>query len=333
MTTTAVAGPVEPLLDARARRDVRITTVARRRRIGERAATATLWICMVLAVAPLVTTLAVLVGKGGSVIGWHFLTADIPQITNQSSTAVAKIPPALRAKYHLTGQAAPAIGPAIVGTLISTAMASLLAIPLGVLGAVYLNEFGRQRPLARVIRFFADVMTGVPSIVMGLFVFTVWCSRYHGTGRSAFAAALALACLMLPIVIRSSEEMLRLVPEELRDASRAVGARQWQTVSRVVLPAALPGITSGSMLAVARAAGETAPVLFTIGGGIFAVNASLNGYNTTLAQQIFTNAKTGNATANQLAWGAALTLVAMVFLLTVLARFVANRFSTATTHP
>jgi phosphate transport system permease protein len=317
------------ILDERARRDVRIPTVSRGRQVRNRVATSSLWLCMLIAVAPLVAVILVLLTKGGPVINWHFLTSDVPQLTNRTAADLSRIPPSLRAKYHLGAQAPPAIGPAIVGTLISTAMAALLAIPLGVLGAIYLNEYGKRKLLARTVRFFADVMIGVPSIIMGLFIYTVWVTRYAHSGYSAFAAALALACLMLPIVIRSAEEMLRLVPDELRQSSLALGGRPWQTVLRVVLPAALPGITSGSMLAIARAAGETAPVLFTIGLGITSLNASLNGYNTTLAAQIFTNAKVANSTANQMAWGAALTLVVLVFVLTFGARLISDRFSTA----
>ena len=156
------------------------------------------------------------------------------------------------------------MGPAVVGTLITTGLAALMAIPLGILAAIYLNEYGRKRRLARFIRFMTDVMTGVPSVVMGVFIYTFWVVSF-GQGRSALAASLALACLMLPIVVRSCEEMLRLVPDALREGSSALGARTWKTTARVVLPTALPGIVSGAMLAVARAAGETAPVLFTIG--------------------------------------------------------------------
>ena len=133
--------------------------------------------------------------------------------------------------------------------MLLTGVAAVIAIPLGVLAAIYLNEYGRRQPLARTIRFMADVMTGVPSIVMGLFVALIWVSAGLHAGYSTFAGSLALACLMLPIVIRSSEEMLKLVPNDLRQASDALGARRSRTVLRVVIPAALPGIVSGSMLA------------------------------------------------------------------------------------
>jgi phosphate transport system permease protein len=212
----------------------------------------------------------------------------------------------------------------VAGTLLITGAATAMAVPLGILGAIYLNEIGRKGPLTSVIRFLADVMTGVPSIVMGLFIYVVWVERVEA--NSGFAGALALACLMLPIVIRSTEEMLKLVPDELRQGSVALGARSSTTIRSVVLPSALPGIVSGAMLAVARAAGETAPLIFTI-GVVNRTSWSLSGPNTTLSAQIFSNASQPFPGAIDRAWGAALTLVLLVFVLTLIARFVASRFS------
>jgi len=199
-----------------------------------------------------------------------------------------------------------------------------MAIPLGVLGAIYLNEYGKQRALARTIRTMADVMTGVPSIVMGLFIYigVVLLTKE----QNALAGALALACLMLPVVIRSSEEMLRLVPDELRQASLALGARKWRTTMSVVLPAAISGIMSGALLAIARAAGETAPIVLVV-GITYRVNWSLSGGNTSLPAQIFRNASEPFDPAVNRAWGAALTLVVIVLLTTLIGRFVANRFA------
>jgi phosphate transport system permease protein len=220
------------------------------------------------------------------------------------------------------------IAPAIVGTLIITGVAALMAIPLGVLAAVYLNEYGRQNRIAKVIRFMADVMTGVPSIVMGLFVATIWVSGGLHFGYSGFAGSLALGALMLPIVIRSCEEMLKLVPDDLRQASDALGARRWRTVVSVSLPAALPGIVSGAMLAVARAAGETAPLLLTIGTTNRIQTNPFHGTNTTLSWVIWSNAQSPFPAATDRAWGAALTLIVIVFVFTVAARIVSSRFAT-----
>lgn len=317
--------PAAALLDEAARRDVRVGTLSRGRRRRDRAVSVLLWAAMGVAVVPLVVIAAVLVGKGARYVDWHFLTGDIPRVTGQVGDRCAGVPEALRVKYDMAcGVARPAMGPAIVGTLLSTGLAALLAIPLGVLAAVYLNEVGRASVGARTVRFFADVMTGVPSVVMGLFVYTAWVVRFGTDGPSACAAALALACLMLPIVIRSTEEVLRLVPDELRHASLALGGRPWHGVTRVVVPSALPGIVSGAILAVARAAGETAPVLFTI-GVTFSPNLSPFGANTTLAQQIFEGAKSGDPLAKQLAWSAAFTLVLLVFGLTLVARLLTSR--------
>jgi phosphate transport system permease protein len=171
---------------------------------------------------------------------------------------------------------------------LTTGLATLLAVPLGILGAVYLNEYGRSGRFARMLRFFTDVMIGVPSVIMGIFLYAVWVVPRGVDGRSAIAGGLALACLMLPIVVRSTEEMLKLVPDSLREASLALGSRTSRTTLTVVLPAALPGITSGCMLAIARAAGETAPLLLVIGSTRF-VNAHLTGVNTALATQIYAN--------------------------------------------
>src|SRR5690606_23440643 len=201
--------------------------------------------------------------RGGSAMSLASLTEDIPR------------------NYRNAG---PGMGPAILGTLTTTGMAALIAIPIGVLGAVYLNEYGKTSPLAKFIRTMADVMTGVPSIVMGLFIYVVWVLVVGE--KNGFGGALSLACLMLPIVIRSAEEMLRLVPDEHGQASAARVARKWRTMLRMVLPAATSGISSGSLLAFARAAGESARITVTV-GLMFAANPDLfAGGNTTQAAQI-----------------------------------------------
>jgi phosphate transport system permease protein len=217
------------------------------------------------------------------------------------------------------------IGPAIIGTLEITALATVMAVPLGVLGAIYLNEYGGTGPLARLIGFMSDVMTGVPSIVMGLFIFSIWVLHF---GYSGLAGAFALACLMLPVVIRSTYEMLRLVPDSLREGSYALGATKARVTITVVLPAALPGIVSGALLAVARAAGETAPLIFTILGGLTAANTNVfSGANTALPLLIFTNASSAFTGAQGRGWGAALTLIVIAFILMIAARIVTARFT------
>jgi phosphate transport system permease protein len=218
----------------------------------------------------------------------------------------------------------PGMGPAIVGTLLATGGATLIAVPLGVLGAVYLHEYGATGRFARLVRFMAMVMTGVPSVVMGLFVYVAWTIRF---GSSSFGGALALACLMLPVVIASTEQMLRLVPDQLREGAYALGASKSRVIVTVVLPAALPGIVSGALLAIARAAGETAPLLFTVGAAT-AYNFHLfEGANTALSLQIFGNATSVFAPAQERAWAAALTLVMLTFLFTLFARIMTARFA------
>ena len=274
------------------------------RRTKNRIATILMVFAFVLVIIPLGFVLYTVIAKGASVISWSFLTGPI----------VPQVAPA-----DVGG-----IGPAVLGTLEITGMATVMAVPLGVLGAIYLNEYGGKGVLARLIGFMSDVMTGVPSIVMGLFLFSIWVLHF---GFSGFAGALALACLMLPIVIRSTYEMLRLVPDPLREASYAVGATKARVTTTVVLPAALGGIVGGVLLAIARAAGETAPLLFTI-LTVTAANPNIfSGANTAIPSQIFANATSPYPGAQGRAWGAALTLIVIAFILMFAARIVTARFT------
>jgi phosphate transport system permease protein len=274
------------------------------RRTKNRIAIGAMVLAAVLMAIPLAFVVWTVISKGASVISWSFLTSDIP-------------PSILPAGVG-------GMGPAVLGTLEITGMATLIAVPLGVLGAIYLNEYGGRGLLARVVRIMSDVMTGVPSIVMGLFIFSIWVLHF---GFSGLAGALALGCLMLPVVIRSSEEMLRLVPDPLREASYALGATKARVTLTVVLPAAIGGIVSGSLLAVARAAGETAPLLFTI-LTVTSPNTNLfSGANTALSAQIFVNASSPYPGAQARAWGAALTLIVIAFVLMIAARVITARFT------
>jgi len=274
------------------------------RRTKNQLATVGMWIAFVVMLVPLGFVLFTVISKGASAISWQFLTGSIP---------VNVLP----VTYG-------GVGPAVYGTLVITGFASLMAIPLGILGGIYINEYGGNHLLARVINFFADVMTGVPSIIMGLFIFTIWVLHF---GYSGLAGSFALACLMLPIVIRSTYEMLRLVPNSLREASYALGATKARVTLTVTLPAAIGGIVSGALLAVARAAGETAPLVFTI-----LVTQTINknlfsGPNTALSTLIFQNATQPYTGAQARAWGSALTLIAIAFILMIVARLVTARFA------
>jgi len=275
------------------------------RRGKSQLATVGMWFAFLCMVVPLGFVLVTVIAKGAKVITWQFLT---------NST----IPP------NILPSTVGGMGAAVVGTLVITALASVIAIPLGILGAIYINEYGGGGFLAKFISFLSDVMTGVPSIVMGLFIFTIWVLHF---GYSGLAGAFALGCLMLPIVIRSTYEMLRLVPNELREASYALGATKARVVLTVVLPAAIGGIVSGALLAVARAAGETAPLLFTI-LTVTQTNANpFSGPNTALATQIFSNATQPFIGAMDRAWGSALTLIAIAFILMVVSRLITARFA------
>ena len=274
------------------------------RRASNRIATSLMVLAFVLVIIPLGFVLVTVIAKGASAINWSFLTSQIP-------SEVA--PPGVGG-----------IGPAIAGTIVIVALASALAVPLGILGAIYLNEYGGTGWLAKLIGFFSDVMTGVPSIIMGLFIFSIWVLHF---GFSGLAGAFALGCLMLPIVIRSTYEMLRLVPDSLREGSYALGATKARVTVTVVLPAAIGGIVSGALLAIARAAGETAPLLFTI-LTVTTVNWNVfSGPNTSLPSLIFANANTPYAGAQSRGWGAALTLIAIAFILMIVSRMITARFA------
>jgi phosphate transport system permease protein len=289
---TAVAPHLAPLPKSRARK------------VKNGIATIVISLAFVVALVPLVFLVLYVVQRGAKVVSWDFLTEDLPYV----------------ARFPGGG-----MGPAVVGTLLITGAASLMAIPLGILGGIYLNEYGGQRPLARFIRFLAEVMTGVPSVVMGLFVYTL--VVLNTKEQTGFAGALALACLMLPLVIRTTDQMLALVPRDLREGSYALGSRKARTIRTVVLPHAAPGIVSGALLAVARAAGETAPLLFTI-GVVTETNPSLfHGPNTALSVQIFQNATQPFPAQIDRAWGAALTLIVIVFVATIAARIVTSFFA------
>jgi phosphate transport system permease protein len=223
---------------------------------------------------------------------------------------------------------------ALMGTLIITGIATLISVPIGLLAAVYLVEYGRGR-LARAITFFVDVMTGIPSIVAGLFAFSLFAMIFGPGTRVGLAGAVALSVLMIPVVVRSSEEMLRLVPNELREASFALGVPKWLTILKIVLPTSIAGITTGIMLAVARVIGETAPLLVAAG---FTHNMNLNalsGFMQTLPVFVY-NSYVAQGTDAQAyldrAWAGALTLILIVMLLNLLARLVARYFAPKTSR-
>jgi phosphate transport system permease protein len=214
---------------------------------------------------------------------------------------------------------------AILGSLEIVLLATLISIPIGIGVALYLTEYGKEGWFANTVRYFVDVMTGVPSIMFGLFVYIVLVvGRFGGSGFAAWKGAVAIALLMLPIIIRSSEVVLLLVPSSLREAALALGAQRWRVVFRVVLPTAAPGLVTGSLLALARGMGETAPLLFTVSTA-FGLTFSLSQQMNTMPFLIYNDITSPRAALQTIAWGAALTLVVIVLILNLVARLIASR--------
>jgi phosphate transport system permease protein len=249
--------------------------------------------------------LAYTFSRGRQVLSVNFLTHSMKGVGPLDATGGA---------YH-----------AILGTLEQVGIASVLAVPFGLLVAIYIVEYGRGR-LRTAVRFLVDVMTGIPSIVAGLFIFAFWVLGL-GQGFSGLAAGLSLAVLMLPVVVRSSEEMLKLVPDDLREASYALGIPRWRTILSVVLPTASSGITTGVLLAVARVTGETAPLLLTAFGFDAIRTSPLSGPQSGLPLFVFAQAGSAFEVAVRRAWAGALTLIAIVLVLTIAARIVTGRSS------
>ncbi|HTN22555.1 MAG TPA: phosphate ABC transporter permease PstA [Solirubrobacteraceae bacterium] len=213
---------------------------------------------------------------------------------------------------------------AIVGTVLIVLLATAIAVPLGLGVALYLVEYGKRGRFANVVRYFIDVMTGVPSVVFGLFIYIVLVVSKIGGTFAGWKGAVALSLLMLPVVARASEVVLNLVPDELRESALALGAPRWRVVLRIVLPTAAPGLLTGSMLAIARAAGETAPLLFTV-AFVNGVSYDLGQRMNSLPLQIFNDVGQAQDRLVQRAWGAALTLVLMILVVTLAARLVQRR--------
>ncbi|AIR99186.1 phosphate ABC transporter permease PstA [Streptomyces glaucescens] len=273
------------------------------RQAKDRVATSLVWVAFLLAVVPLVSLIWVTVQRGVKVLDGYFLTHSMGLVADSEPGGGI---------YH-----------AILGSLEQVGLATVIAAPIGVLTAIYLVEYGRGS-LARAVTFFVDVMTGIPSIVAGLFILSLM--LIFEMQPFGFAGSLALAILMMPVVVRSTEEMLKLVPNELREASLALGVPKWRTILKVVLPTSIGGITTGIMLAVARIAGETAPVLLLVWGNPF-INANpFEGAQASLPLYIYQQYanSAGSGAAYDRAWAASLTLIAFVMILNLLARGIAR---------
>jgi phosphate transport system permease protein len=258
---------------------------------------------VLMAIVPLLFILVDVVIKGVGDLSASFLTQQEPFAVTASGGG---------------------FGAGVRGTIKMVALGTVVSVPIGVFAAIYLSEYQSRGPLATSVRFFADVMTGIPSIFVGIFVFTAVVLATHSF--SSWAGGLALGILMLPIIVRTSEEALRLVPPTLREASLALGVRRWRTIMSVILPTALPGITTGALLAVARAAGETAPLLLTaFGNQLITGWGTWNGPEAALTLEIFYDSRSPFAAQQARAWTGALVLIAGILILSIIARAVVAR--------
>jgi phosphate transport system permease protein len=278
-----------------------------KRRAKDRAVTMAIASAFGIAMAPLISLLYEVISRGVKGISWEFFTSD--------------------ARGAVTGGGAEH---AIVGTLVITACAAVISVPIGIMAAIYMNEYGRG-PLRRALTFFVDVMTGIPSIVAGLFAYALF-ELFFGPGiQMGIMGSLALSVLMIPIVIRSAEEVLKIVPDHLREAAYALGTPKWKVIVKVVLPTAFAGLVTGVMLATARIIGETAPLLVTT-GVVDSLNADpFSGRMQNLAVYAYNEYRSPGVmkqASYDKAWAAALTLIVIVMILNVIARLVYRRYKT-----
>lgn len=282
----------------------------RRRRVANNVATVLVTLATVVALSPLVWVLCAVVARGyralSSSAWWTHSQAGMTSF-NAGGGA-----------YH-----------AIVGTLLQGLLCAAISIPLGLLVAIYLVEYGGATPLGRLATFTVDILSGVPSIVAALFIYAL-CVATLGLPRSQFAVSLALVLLMLPVIVRATEEMLRIVPVDLREASYALGVPKWKTIVRIVIPTGLSGIITGIMLALARVMGETAPLLILVGYSQSIHFDVFSGFMGTLPGMMFNQTSAGAGThpiATDRLWGAALTLILVIAVLNIGARIIARIFA------
>lgn len=278
------------------------------RKAKDRLVTTLVYSAFGLALIPLASIIATVLSKGVPVLSGQFFTYSMRNVVGEGGGV-----------YH-----------AIIGTLLITLGATVISVPIGVFTAIYVVEYGAGNRISSVIRFLVDVMTGIPSIVAGLFAFALFAIFFGPGVRLGIGGSVALAVLMVPIVVRSTEEMLKLVPNELREASLALGVPKWRTIAKVVVPTALAGIVTGVTLAIARVIGETAPLLI-IAGYTDSVNANLfDGRMASLPVFVYSSIRNPGFPAEPAidrAWGAALVLLLIVMILNLIARLVSFLFS------
>jgi len=279
----------------------------------DRLVTTLVWTSLAIAMVPLVSML------------WKVVTLGAPQVNNRFLTwSMRNVIGEPGGIYH-----------AIIGTVLITLTAAVISVPVGLLAAIYLVEYGGSTRLGGAIRFLVDVMTGIPSIVAGLFAYALFGLIFGPGTQSGFGGGVALSLLMIPIVVRSSEEMLKLVPSELREASYALGVPKWKTIVKVVIPTALAGIITGVTLAIARVIGETAPLLI-IAGATDSVNTNLFGGQMTslpvFIYRAYTQPGLNPEVLQNMAWGAAFILILIVLVLNLLARLAGSVFAPKKGH-
>jgi phosphate transport system permease protein len=292
-TTTAVDG----------RRDTLLLRESASRRARNTLATVLVYACFAIALVPLVWILWTVISKGAGLI-----TEPTWWLNSQRGITARRVG---GGAYH-----------AIVGTLLMAVVTAVISVPIAIGTAIYLVEYGRGR-LARLVSFMVDVLTGVPSIVAALFIYALWVTTF-GFKRVAFAVSLALVLLMIPVVVRSTEEMLRLVPRDIREASYALGVPRWKTVLKVVLPTSFSGIMTGVFLGLARVMGETAPLLI-LGPYTTSINTNLfSGNMAALPTMINQDRNQALDPALDRVWSAALTLIVVVMVLSLVGRLVAR---------
>ncbi|CAM3445560.1 phosphate ABC transporter permease PstA [Kibdelosporangium persicum] len=274
------------------------------RRAKNMTATVLVSAAFVIAVAPLVWLLWTVLEKGFT----HVLTADWWQKSLAGLTGRQEGGGA----YH-----------AIYGTLVQGLICAVIAVPIAIMVAIYLVEYGRDSKLAKWITFTVDILSGVPSIVAALFIYALWVTTL-GLPRSAFAVSLSLVLLMIPVVVRTTEELLKIVPDELREASYALGIPKWKTIVKIVVPTALSGIITGIMLAVARVMGETAPVLILVGYTQFINYDPFGGNMASLPLFMNSERLTTNEIGEARVWGAAVTLILIITVINLLATVISR---------
>ncbi|MFC4904835.1 phosphate ABC transporter, permease protein PstA [Kocuria sp. CNJ-770] len=304
---------------------VAVTAVEGPRNGADSLMTYLVYTAFVLAVIPLISVVWTVLANGLPGLTSNLLLTSMNGVTGATDNAAAAgESPVLGGAYH-----------AIVGTVSITFWATLLSVPIGLLTAIYLVEYSKGGWLGKSITFFVDVMTGIPSIVAGLFAAALFGLLLGPSTRFGFVAAVALTVLMIPTVVKNTEEMLKIVPNELREAAYALGVRKWRTILKVVIPTAISGIASGVTLAIARVIGETAPLLVTAGFATAINWNSFSGWMTTLPTFIYYQIMTPTSPTSpdpsqQRAWAAALILILIVMLLNLVARLVARAFAPKT---